>query len=861
MWRIAAFAVAAIAIAYAAPQAAKDEPKWRYWEERWPEGPAVYTPSQDPVSLPGLAEATSTRPSNSTHTKSSNTTSSVLTTITNPPGSLSAPWSNTTCLNSSATPVNACASIRLIALASSATKPKAIPTVGASLAYECINSVPFNQSAAVALIDSIRPYLQWQSTLQWIKDPPKEYAEKIQPPYDILAEFERIDDCAKAGSYLSEYEFGLDLYTCFQRTHDGHFVLFPDSITGIFAFYRTTPIVSVSKDGMSIPEIFAYEDILETTAGNATYKPSPIVRIDGQESTDFLLDWSQIGSLQDRDALWNGLFYNLAQVALGPNGGGVGSFAGGGRGRIHYPGPNTTLTFANGTCITRENHARVLQAFNNITSGQDIYKEYFIPPAESLMDAYQIATSLQASTSSSTTVSPTVTSNATMTSNSTVSATTATATPPLPAPGFPLPFIREGNNTNGGYFLEGEGYNDVAVLSVQSFLGTGEDQIPFQAINTYFINEAKARNKTKLIIDVSANGGGTILQGFDLFKQLFPQVLPYGGNRYRAHEAIDILGQEISEFSGRVENRSLDLNETALLYVATSWNYRSDVNINYTNFDCWDQKFGPDIFGPSADNYTSLQRWNLSDTLTTINSGGIEVSGYTNRSNITTQPFLTENIVIVTDGYCASTCTIFAELMKTQGGVKLINMGGRPNKNLTQAVGGVKGVNSLSLGAILYYALMPFQYQYIKSRDYYQNNTIFGKYNNLALYRTLASGINARDGFRQNDTSNVPLHFQYEPADCRIFYTPQMAVDMTAQWKTVADTAFNGINHCVAGTGFKSMADNMYGRPYKLTKRGLKKKQHLVRRDIDLHGHKVAIKNVWTGHSFRGADADGYMLP
>ncbi|KAM3422157.1 hypothetical protein BST61_g2527 [Cercospora zeina] len=858
MWRIAAVTFAVVPLVHAAPRAPDHEPSWQYWEERWPKGPAVYTPSQDSVTWLGLPEPTSTRPSDSSHTKGTNTTSSFHSAITSPPGLSSAFWTSTACVNSSATSENACASIRSIAMASSATEPKATPIVPATLAYECINSVPFNQSAAVALLDSIRPYLEWQSTIQWIKSPPKEYAEKIQPPYDVLAEFERIENCTKAGSYANEREFGLDLYTCFQRTHDGHFYVIPDSVFGIFAFARTTPIVSVSRDGMSIPEVFVYEDILETIVGNATYTPSAIVQIDGQETTEFLLNWSQIGSLQDRDALWNGLFYSLPQVALGSHGLGLGSFAGGGRGRVHYPGDNTTLTFVNGTSVTTQNYARVLQAFDSIRTGEDIYKTYFSPPSESLLNAYQIATSAQSSTTSSTSTTPKATSKST---SATVSATTAPATPPLPAPGFPRPFVREGNNTNAGFFLEGEGYDDVAVLSAQSFIALIEEQIPFQAVNTYFINEAKARNKTKLIIDVSANGGGTILQGYDLFKQLFPHILPYGGHRFRAHEAMDILGQEISDFSGRVENRSLDLNETAVYYVSSSWNYRTDTTVNYTNFDCWAQKFGPDTFGPGADNFTSMQRWNLSDSLTTINSGGIEVSGYANRSNITTQPFMPENIVVVTDGYCASTCTIFAELMKTQGGVKFINMGGRPNKDLTQAIGGVKGVNSMTVPSLLYYSLMPFQYQYRHSRDYYQNSTILGKYNNLLLYRLLAGGVNARDGYRQNDTSKIPLQFQYEPADCRIFYTPQMTVDMTAQWKTVADTAFNGINHCVAGTGFHSMSDDLYGPPYKLSKRGLKKKQHPVRRDIDLGMHRHAIQNVWTSNSIPGADADGFMLP
>lgn len=151
----------------------------------------------------------------------------------------------------------------------------------------------------------------------------------------------------------------------------------------------------------------------------------------------------------------------------------------------------------------------------------------------------------------------------------------------------------------------------------------------------------------------------------------------------------------------------------------------------------------------------------------------------------------------------------------------------------------------------------PFIYEYVHSREFY-NETALAKYNNLVSYRTVSTVVNARDGFRENDTSNIPLHFQYEPADCRIYYTPEMAVDMTAAWKTVADSAFNGINHCVAG-GFHDTED---------VKRGLEKRErdwHRVRRDLDIDVHKRAMADVWTGKDGGGIILGGldvsYMLP
>lgn len=82
----------------------------------------------------------------------------------------------------------------------------------------------------------------------------------------------------------------------------------------------------------------------------------------------------------------------------------------------------------------------------------------------------------------------------------------------------------------------------------------------------------------------------------------------------------------------------------------------------------------------------------------------------------------------------------------------------------------------------------------------------------LAINRTSnrAPRVNFRNNLRQGDTSLTPLHFVYEAADCRIFYTPEMIVNVTAQWTTVANIAFKGNSSiCVQGsTGKASLPNN-----------------------------------------------------
>ncbi|KAF2182762.1 peptidase S41 family protein-like protein [Zopfia rhizophila CBS 207.26] len=649
------------------------------------------------------------------------------------------------------------------------------PTVPAKIAYECIQSVPLNVTSAKLLLKDIRPYIEWQSTLTVLKNPPAEYVEKVQPAVDIIGGLEKIGASVDSGQYKSEYEFGWALYTLLQSAHDGHFTYVPDSVGTIFTWGRTVPLVSVSEDGKKLPSVFAFEDILGTQFKNISYTPSAIVKIDGKDATEFLEALSQYGSLQDRDALYNNVFYELAQVSLSNSGAATGMFTGGGRGRWVYPGPTTTLTFANGSSTTIENYARVLQNFRDIQTGEDLAAKWFY----------------YASTGDD---------------DQPVNEDPSTG---VTAPGYPNPVVPGPNNLINGFYIDAPGYENVAVLQVPNFVGDQSAEVDFQKTTKDFLPKAVADGKTKLIIDLQANGGGTILQGYDMFKQLFPTLEPYGANRFRAHESVDLIGQSFSAFGSqfpRVDTK----NQTIRSIQATYFDYHSDTDVDGKPFTSWADKYGP--IEQLNDKYTNLARWNLSDVHTVWNSGGIYVTGYGPLSNNTkTSPFKAEDIVILTDGYCASTCTIFSELMKQQAGVKTIAMGGRSNKNPIQAIGGVKGTNNYQWGYIQSLAQQAKIIAPADQKDKF-NNSVLSAYASDIPYQRAASnpGVNVRDGLRQNDTSGIPLQFVYEEADCRLYYTPEMTVDITAVWKAAANAQWGGKGNCVGGGGYgKREADEV----------------------------------------------------
>ncbi|KAK8171117.1 peptidase S41 family protein-like protein [Phyllosticta citrichinensis] len=672
-----------------------------------------------------------------------------------------------------------CASVSSLVNAQRAT---ATPTVPAAVAYECIQSVPLNKTSALQLINDIKPYINWQSTVAYLKDPPSEYVEKVQPAWDVWAELDKIETKVRNDEYSGEYDFGWALYTLFQSAHDGHFVYVPDSIGGIFTWGRSVAIVSVSDDGKELPKPFVYTDILAASFPNSTYTPSAITEIDGVDFATYLENWSQFGSLQDRDALYNNVFYNLAQVQLGESGAATGTFSGGGRGRWVYPGAYTTLTFANGSTTTYENFARAQVSFRNVENGTSLADHYFY---------YDSGATASALTKAQGEAEVKVEADTTSTKR-------ARSTP---APGYPEPVEFASDNSIAGYYIDDDEYSDIAVLALPSFTGSSISPKSFQNISTEFIAKAKKANKTKLIIDVSANGGGTILLGYDLFKQLFPSILPYGGTRFRAHEAFDLIGQKFSWISRDIP-RTLDAvegNLTTLDIVPAAFNYRTDVDIDYKPFESWPDKFCPHVY--QDDNFTSIIRWNMSDPMNIIN-GGIQISGYEDRSNMTTQPFKAADIVIITDGYCASTCTIFSELMRQQGNVTTIAFGGRSQYGAMQAVGGVKGTNNFYWQDIKYWA----REAYDLANDEEQvkwNQSFRENYNSYVPLNRAAytSNLNVRDGIREGDETGTPLQFVYEEADCRIFYTAEMTLDVTAIWKAAADSKWGTISSCVAGTG------------------------------------------------------------
>jgi hypothetical protein len=79
-------------------------------------------------------------------------------------------------------------------------------SVPAQLAWDCLQSIPLNATGALLLVESLKPYIQFQSTLSWLKNPPTKYADKLFRSVDLIGGLDQIAEKIKGKKYSGEYK-------------------------------------------------------------------------------------------------------------------------------------------------------------------------------------------------------------------------------------------------------------------------------------------------------------------------------------------------------------------------------------------------------------------------------------------------------------------------------------------------------------------------------------------------------------------------------------------------------------------------------------------------------------------------------
>jgi hypothetical protein len=118
---------------------------------------------------------------------------------------------------------------------------------------QCLQEVPLNVNRSSAFVDYIRPYIQFQSTLGFLKDPPKGYP---LPGVDVLGGMDTIKKNVQTGVYKTQWAFEKDMFSIVNvLPHDFHFNLRMPLID-VFRFRTFTPLVSLSEDGSKLPGVY-----------------------------------------------------------------------------------------------------------------------------------------------------------------------------------------------------------------------------------------------------------------------------------------------------------------------------------------------------------------------------------------------------------------------------------------------------------------------------------------------------------------------------------------------------------------------------------------------------------------------------
>jgi hypothetical protein len=260
----------------------------------------------------------------------------------------------------------------VISSAIAAMPSGARPIVPAELGVRCLQSVPLDKEGDMRLIDDMKLFVKWQSNIAYLKNPPPDYTENA---VDVMGELDKLKSQLSTDSFKSEYDFQMQVMGVFDRAYDNHFVWQPDVVASAMQFQRPpgTELISLSTDGMAVPEIYAYRDVLKAN-NDTSFKPSPVAMIDGVTARDYLANASTQGDFHDADTRWNAMFPSQALIASGT------TFLGAFRTGMYTGQPNTTLQFANGTTFSMPNIAVVFGNFTNINNGRAFFQRFCTGP-------------------------------------------------------------------------------------------------------------------------------------------------------------------------------------------------------------------------------------------------------------------------------------------------------------------------------------------------------------------------------------------------------------------------------------------------------------------------------------------------
>ncbi|RPA75953.1 hypothetical protein BJ508DRAFT_331655 [Ascobolus immersus RN42] len=615
-------------------------------------------------------------------------------------------------------------------------------------AYACLASVPFNSTRSVEVVEKLAKFLTAYSAQAFFVDPPT--PELGMNAVDLPAQLEIIKKRAsKEDGYANDYAFNVEMMELFASFNDGHVMFMPFCARGIFqSFYHDYPVIALSKDDDSTPEIYLVDP--------KTHEVGEQVKvIDNEPAHQHLLRLvEKMNDLHwiDPDARYNDLLFKRAQRAKDVK---LGTFA---MREIYYE-DSFVMETVSGKEIKVEWKVDISRfPLQKVYSTESLLKNVCLPQDPMAnMTPEQIAQLKEAQKKKQEAAAA---GNSTQTAVSTnAKAQNATAKPEdgkqsvlamltpnesdmgdgtyFPyaetAPWWPKSVAR----TNGSEFTVHVVDSETAVFAIHSFenYAPGKNKV-FGPYWQQKIDEAKKalqkHGVKRLIFDLSDNGGGTLTLGLNTFRQFFPNHKPYYGQDARSSPLTDVL-----------------LKSDNMTYLQKE---------DGTSFSGVDEFLTP--VTKFNDKFTAKARW---DPANFINK---ELT--LTAEQVPKEDFLPiENVVLLTDGRCGSTCAVFAEALSSTG-VRSVAVGGRPFRTSAirpmQAIGGIKGTEMIT-------------YSFSARRQKLAPEIVPGP-----LPIQAEAAVNYRNSYAPGE--DLPLEFVYQAADYRIMKTPEMYKNPSKIWES-----------------------------------------------------------------------------
>lgn len=634
---------------------------------------------------------------------------------------------------------------------------------------DCYSTVKVNETLKNNILDVVGRTLNFHTSVNYQIQAPPPFNEDVHE--DLFKDLDRI----RATNYASDYDMHVDLSRTLKRLNDGHCVWINGCYDSFFINYLPTPLVLLSDSSGNqavhiAPEAFTVASAefpdqvdfwqnalpghlkgqLESLSG------AQVLTIDGRDpnvaiDANALITGSFQGvgtrqnsffaSYQASGSTWTYLLGNFAQQSLPLSDQVILEIQRIGssrtdtitlpyRSRISGPGNFTDVaTFFDNHCFAQPG-----------TNGIDLNapNSQRVSPQEKPIARFQQIQAFSVPDVPKERINVMLD-------------TTPLSDVVLPSHLTPTSPINGSRNAAQFFFLDD---NKTGVLALGSFSDSDFDSF-LDSMLVGLIN-LKSLGASQLVVDVSNNGGGFVCAAHYLHRIIVgpkSTSVPQAGLNTTARDGI--LAQRIVQ--QLVDDPDLDSN-LLLLYNPRQWRDENDT------------------FFPANDN------WLLPPVRKSINGHQDAFSqqlGEECQPESFTSPtpnealFDPEKVVIVTNGRCASSCSLFSVTMAKEEGVKTVVLGGR--KGVQQQYCGTVGGQSTDFSTI----------------DTEIKTTQL-KHDPLAPPDLLVNGVQGiawRLGFGIDDPTQ-PEEWQNRPANVNFPLTAEIVNNPVAIWKAVAERVF-----------------------------------------------------------------------